>query len=48
MIVHLTTFLQGGAGRCIADLAILQAREGAPVAFVTSSTPVAEYGNYTE
>ena len=47
-IVHLTTFLQGGAGRAITDLATAQHAAGHRVTVVTSATGVAGYGNYPE
>ena len=37
MILHLTTFLQGGAGACITDLAVLQHEAGESPAIVCSS-----------
>ncbi len=45
-ILHLATFLQGGAGRIITDLAIEQHRAGHDVRLVTSSTGATGYGNY--
>jgi glycosyltransferase involved in cell wall biosynthesis len=45
-ILHLTTFLQGGAGRVIVDLALEQQRSGADVRVVTSAIGAAGYGNY--
>lgn len=47
-ILHLTTFLQGGAGRAIADLACAQHADGHRVTVVTSLTPKGEFGNYSE
>jgi L-malate glycosyltransferase len=47
-ILHLTSFLQGGAGRCITDLALGQRQRGAGVTVVTSATGEAGYGNYPE
>ncbi len=47
-IVHITTYLQGGAGRAICDLALGQHRAGRPVTVVTSRTPAPGYGNYPE
>src|SRR5262249_31018310 len=41
-------FLQGGAGRCIMDLALGQRQRGAAVTVVTSATGEAGYGNYPE
>lgn len=45
-ILHLTTFLQGGAGLAITSLATTQAREGHRVGLLTSRTGVPGYGNY--
>ena len=45
-IVHLTTFLQGGAGRAIADLACAQHHAGHDVLVFTSATDEPGYGNY--
>src|SRR5688572_3070981 len=45
-IVHLTTFLQGGAGRAITDLAIAQQARGWEVLVVSSTTGEGAYGNY--
>ena len=45
-ILHLATFLQGGAGRVIADLAVAQKRAGHAVSVVTSRTGAPGYGNY--
>jgi L-malate glycosyltransferase len=47
-ILHLTTYLQGGAGRAIADLACAQHRLGHNVTLVTSETADQAYGNYPE
>ena len=47
-ILHVTTFLQGGAGRAVCDLAIGQHDAGQDVAVVTSATAVAGYANYPE
>jgi glycosyltransferase involved in cell wall biosynthesis len=47
-VLHLTTFLQGGAGRAITALACAQQRSGRPVTVVTSRTGVPGYGNYSE
>ena len=47
-ILHLTTFLQGGAGRAIADLACAQHAAGHRVTVVTSHTGSGEFGNYAE
>src|SRR5688572_30966960 len=47
-ILHLTTFLQGGAGRAIADLACAQQAAGHRVTVVTSDTAHGEFGNYRE
>src|SRR5919109_2349919 len=45
-IVHLATFLQGGAGRAIVDLACAQQQAGHDVLVVTSATGDDNYGNY--
>jgi L-malate glycosyltransferase len=45
-VLHLTTFLQGGAGLVIAALAAAQHQAGHDVTVVTSSTPEPGYGNY--
>ena len=45
-IVHLTTFLQGGAGRAISDLACAQHARGWDVLVVSSATGDGTYGNY--
>jgi L-malate glycosyltransferase len=45
-ILHITTFLQGGAGRIISDLACAQHRAGHAVAVVTSKTGENGYCNY--
>jgi glycosyltransferase involved in cell wall biosynthesis len=45
-VLHLTTFLQGGAGRAIADLACAQLDAGHRVCVVTSETGEDGYGNY--
>ena len=45
-IVHLTTYLQGGAGRAITDLAIAQHARGWEVLVMGSATGEAAYGNY--
>jgi glycosyltransferase involved in cell wall biosynthesis len=47
-ILHLSTYLQGGAGRAIVDLACAQRRLGHRVTVVASETSVGEYGNYAE
>lgn len=47
-ILHLTTFLQGGAGLAIARLASAQAAAGHDVALVTSKTGAPGYGNYPQ
>ncbi len=47
-IIHITTFLQGGAGRIICDLAIEQRKMGHHVYVVTSKTQESDYCNYTE
>lgn len=45
-ILHLATFLQGGAGRIVTDLAIEQHKAGHDVSVVASATGVPGYGNY--
>ena len=45
-ILHLATFLQGGAGRVITDLAIGQHRAGHEVVVVTSRTGCPGYEHY--
>jgi glycosyltransferase involved in cell wall biosynthesis len=45
-ILHLTTFLQGGAGRVITELARTQHDDGHRVTVVTSKTGAPGYGNY--
>ena len=47
-ILHLTTFLQGGAGRAIADLACAQRSSGHRVTVVTSATGQGAFDNYPE
>ena len=47
-ILHLTTFLQGGAGRIIYSLAKDQKENGHTVIVVTSKTPEPGYENYKE
>jgi L-malate glycosyltransferase len=47
-ILHLTTFLQGGAGRAIADLACAQHAAGHRVTVVASTTGKGEFANYPE
>jgi glycosyltransferase involved in cell wall biosynthesis len=47
-ILHLTSFLQGGAGRAITDLACAQQALGHDVTVVTSATGHSGYGNYPE
>lgn len=47
-ILHITTFLQGGAGRIIYDLAKAQNRDGNAVVVVTSETLEPGYENYEE
>lgn len=47
-ILHLTTFLQGGAGRAITDLASAQHAAGHRVTVVTSAHGVAGFENYPE
>lgn len=45
-ILHLTTYLQGGAGRAVVDLACAQREAGHAVSVVASATPCGEFGNY--
>jgi glycosyltransferase involved in cell wall biosynthesis len=45
-VLHLTSFLQGGAGRAIAALAAAQHRGGHDVVVITSATGAPGYGNY--
>jgi len=47
-ILHLTTYLQGGAGRAITDLACAQRAAGHQVTVVTSEHGVPGYDNYPE
>ena len=47
-ILHLTSFLQGGAGRVVRDLALLQSSRGDRVGVLTSRTGVEGYGNYPQ
>lgn len=47
-ILHITTFLQGGAGRIIAELATSQALSGHKVTVAASGTGAQDYGNYPE
>jgi glycosyltransferase involved in cell wall biosynthesis len=47
-ILHLTTFLQGGAGRMIVELAREQRQLGHDVTIVASRHHVPGYGNYPE
>jgi glycosyltransferase involved in cell wall biosynthesis len=47
-VLHLTTFLQGGAGRCIVDLAIEQQAAGMRPMVVTSANGEDGYENYPE
>jgi glycosyltransferase involved in cell wall biosynthesis len=46
-ILHLTTFLQGGAGRVIATLASAQRASGHDVVVIMSATSAPGYGNYS-
>jgi L-malate glycosyltransferase len=45
-ILHITTFLQGGAGYIISDLACAQSHAGHTVTVVASRTGEESYGNY--
>jgi L-malate glycosyltransferase len=47
-VLHLTTFLQGGAGRCIVDLAMEQQAGGTAPIVVTSASGEDGYENYPE
>ena len=47
-VLHVTTFLQGGAGRAICDLAIGQQAAGHAVAVVATRTGAPGYLNYPE
>ena len=47
-VLHLTTFLQGGAGAAVRELAIRQRAAGHAVAVVTTKTGIAPYGNNPE
>lgn len=47
-ILHVTTFLQGGAGRVLCDLALYQRRQGHRVVVVTDDSPVPGYESYPE
>jgi len=47
-ILHLATFLQGGAGRVLVDLASAQRRRGHQVTVVASRTPAPGYGHYDD
>lgn len=47
-ILHITTFLQGGAGRIIAALAVAQRHAGHDVTLVTDSGGEPGYGSYPE
>src|SRR5438477_584743 len=47
-VLLLTTFLQGGAGRAIIDLALGMQAAGRRVAVIASRTPAGENCNYTE
>ena len=47
-ILHLTTFLQGGAGRMIVELARAQVRAGHQVSVATSCDGPQGYGNYAQ
>lgn len=47
-ILHITTFLQGGAGRVLCDLALYHKRQGHHVVVVTDDSPVPGYESYPE
>ncbi|MDP1569129.1 MAG: glycosyltransferase family 4 protein [Vicinamibacterales bacterium] len=48
VLVHLATFLQGGAGRAVTELALAQQRAGAHVIVAASRTPAPGYEHYPE
>lgn len=47
-ILHITTFLQGGAGKIIKDLAIFQKKKGNNVFIICNDMEESGYINYTE
>lgn len=47
-VLHITTYLQGGAGRAITDLAIAQHRRGDDVVLATSAVGEPGFENYPE
>lgn len=47
-ILHITTFLQGGAGKVIRDIALYQTKKGDNVSIITTASEETEYCNYTE
>lgn len=47
-ILHLTTFVQGGAGLAITELALAQVQTGHDVTVVTSRSGAPGYGNYPD
>ena len=47
-ILHITTFLQGGAGQIIAELASSQSLSGHKVSVATSGTGTQDYRNYAQ
>jgi glycosyltransferase involved in cell wall biosynthesis len=47
-ILHISTFLQGGAGRIIYNLALQQKNDGHRVVVITSKTEESGYENYSE
>ncbi|MCG8526768.1 MAG: hypothetical protein MI748_10340, partial [Opitutales bacterium] len=47
-VLHLGTYLQGGAGLILKDLAIHQRENGQKVRVVVSKTPYPGYENYQE
>jgi glycosyltransferase involved in cell wall biosynthesis len=47
-VLLLTTFLRGGAGRCVTDLAVGMHQTGRRVAVVTTRTAVGDHSNYPE
>jgi L-malate glycosyltransferase len=48
MLLHATTYLQGGAGRAVTDLAVAARRGGHAVAVAATRTPVPGYENYPQ
>ena len=48
IVLHLATYLQGGAGRCIVNLALTQQKHGIRPVVVTSASGQDGYENYPE